>query len=113
MKLELFEPALCCTSGVCGPEPDRQLMDLQNLLSRVTAAGVQVERYAINQRASAFVQNETVKSHIKKTGVGCLPLVLIDDSVVLSGQYPDEKFLSSWIPNLPESKPAQRVLASF
>ena len=24
-KIEVYDPAMCCSTGVCGPEPDEQL----------------------------------------------------------------------------------------
>ena len=29
MKLEIFEPSMCCSTGVCGPSPDDELIKLQ------------------------------------------------------------------------------------
>ncbi|MDZ7778054.1 MAG: arsenic metallochaperone ArsD family protein [Bacteroidales bacterium] len=49
MILEIFDPSMCCESGVCGPEPDKALIDLQNTIQLLKKAGVETKRYAINQ----------------------------------------------------------------
>ncbi len=74
MKLEIFEPALCCATGICGPEPDKALIDLQNLIQILRKSGIEVKRYAINQSAIAFVNNAVVKQFIRTEGTDKLPL---------------------------------------
>ncbi|MDZ7740855.1 MAG: arsenic metallochaperone ArsD family protein [Bacteroidota bacterium] len=78
MTLEIFDPSMCCESGVCGPEPDKALIDLQNTIQLLKKAGVETKRYAINQSPMAFVQNSVVSNFIKTNGPGKLPLVLLN-----------------------------------
>ncbi len=70
MILEIFEPSLCCASGVCGPEPDKTLIDLQNTIQVLSKAGIEVKRYAINQVPLAFTNNPVVKQFITTEGPG-------------------------------------------
>jgi hypothetical protein len=113
MKLELFEPALCCSTGVCGPEPDKQLIDLQNVLNLLKKAGVSVERYAINQAPLAFTKNETVKGFIRENGPGKLPLSLLDGEILLAGAYPSLDLLKEKIPALTGITPDSSILGQF
>jgi pseudouridine-5'-phosphate glycosidase len=113
MKLEIYEPALCCSTGVCGPEPDKQLIDLQNTLNLLKKAGVEVQRYAINQSPLAFTKNETVKAFIKENGPGKLPLSLLDGEVLNSGDYPSLEILKEKIPALKEVKTDSKILGQF
>lgn len=100
MLLEIFEPALCCDSGVCGPAPDKSMFDLQHTLNVVKEAGCEVKRYAINKAPAVFVQNKVVSEFIRKKGVDKLPLVLLDGEVILTGKYPGFKDLEQYIPAL-------------
>jgi hypothetical protein len=100
MKLEIFEPALCCASGVCGPNPDKALIELQNLLQIAAKAGIKVSRYAINQAAVAFVSNATVKQFIRTEGPGKLPLTLLDGIIIKQEEYPTLEELAVKIPAL-------------
>lgn len=48
-RIVIYEPAMCCSSGVCGPNPDQALTDLQDMLAKAKQAGIVVERYSIAQ----------------------------------------------------------------
>jgi hypothetical protein len=113
MKLEIYEPALCCSTGVCGPEPDKQLIALQNNINLLKKAGVEVQRYAINQAPLAFTKNEKVKVFIKENGPGKLPLSLLDGEILAAGEYPSLDLLKEKIPALQQLKTESRILGQF
>ena len=113
MKLELFEPSLCCESGVCGPEPDRVLIELQNTIQLLKKINIETKRYAINQAPMVFVQNTVVSDFIKANGASKLPLVLLDNKIIKSGGYPTIDDLKVHIPELKEIKPDSRILGMF
>lgn len=113
MKLEIYEPALCCATGVCGPEPDQALIDLQNKLNLLKKAGVEVQRYAINQAPLAFTKNETVKTFIRENGPGQLPLSLLNGEILASGAYPAMELLKEKIPALQHIKADSSILGQF
>jgi hypothetical protein len=113
MKLEIFEPSMCCESGVCGPEPDKALIDLQNLIQLLKKAGVETRRYAINQAPLVFVQNQAVSSFIKANGPGKLPLSLLDGKIIKSAGYPTFDELTEHIPELKTVKPDNQILGIF
>jgi hypothetical protein len=100
MKLEIFEPSLCCASGICGPEPDKTLIALQNDIQILTKAGVEVKRYAINQAAIAFVSNPVVRQFIRTAGTDKLPLTLLDGKIIKQGSYPLLGEFTEFIPDL-------------
>lgn len=111
--LELFEPSLCCDSGVCGPEPDKALIDLQHLIQLLKKAGVHTKRYAINQAPLVFVQNAVVSDFIKTNGPDKLPLVLLDGQIIKSGAYPTMEEIKKHVPALNEIKPGTQILGIF
>ena len=113
MILEVFEPSLCCESGVCGPEPDRVLIELQNTIQLLNKAEVEVKRYAINQAPLVFIQNTVVRDFIKANGPNKLPLVLLDDKVIKSEGYPTIDELKVHIPSLNGIKPDTTILGIF
>lgn len=100
MILEIFDPSMCCESGVCGPDPDKALIDLQNTILLLKKAGVNVKRYAINQSPMAFVQNSVVSNFIKANGTSKLPLTLLNGKIIKSGAYPVFEELKKHIPEL-------------
>ena len=113
MTLEIYEPSLCCESGVCGPEPDKALIDLQNAILLLKKAGVETQRYAINQSPKAFVQNKVVSDYIKANGPGKLPVCLLDGEIIKEGDYPSLDDLKAHIPELKDIEPDSHILGIF
>ena len=93
-KVEVFDPPMCCSSGVCGPKVDKKLVQFGAALEWVRAQGVEVQRYNPTQQYDAFVGNTAVVQAINDQGSGCLPLILVDGVIVSHGSYPDKKELA-------------------
>jgi hypothetical protein len=113
MKIEIFERALCCPTGLCGPEPDKTLIDLQNTIQILSKAKVEVKRYAINQVPLAFTGNSIVKQFITTEGPGKLPLTLLDGKIIKKGSYATLDELAVHIPEIKNIKPDSRILGIF
>jgi AhpD family alkylhydroperoxidase len=100
-KLQVFDPPMCCSTGVCGPNPDpilpRFAADLQWLEKR----GISVERFNLAQQPQAFAMSATVKRALAQYGNDCLPLILMDDTIASRGSYPTRKELAI-LAGLPE-----------
>ena len=93
--LEVFDPALCCSSGVCGPRVDPRLLKIASDLKWVAQQGVKVSRYNLAQQPAAFAANETVRSALAAEPETCLPLVLVDGVVASRGAYPTRAELAA------------------
>jgi len=93
-KLQIFDPPMCCTSGVCGTNVDTKLVKLLNDIEWLKSKGVEVERFGLAFEPQAFVSNEIVKETLQKDGNDCLPLVLLDGQIVFKGAYPDRDKLA-------------------
>lgn len=96
-KLEIFEPAMCCATGLCGPSVDPELLRISTLLSALGEKGIAVGRYNLNSAPQAFAENETVKSLLKEHGMEILPVTLCEGEVVLTGRYPMNQELFDWL----------------
>jgi hypothetical protein len=92
--LEVYDPALCCSTGVCGPEVDGALVRFAADLDWLARQGVAVERYNAAHDAGAFVGNPAVRRALQERGSECLPLVLWAGEAVVSGAYPDRASLA-------------------
>lgn len=88
---------MCCSTGVCGPNVDPDLAQFSALLTRLTEAGIAVERYGLGQQPMAFVTNPQVKALLETEGVDVLPLVYWDGELVSKGCYPDQAERSRWL----------------
>jgi arsenite methyltransferase len=95
-KLQVFDPAMCCSAGVCGPSVDPVLPRFSADLEWLKSKGVQVERFNLAQEIAAFTANSVVKAAINSKGTECLPMVLVDGDVVSEGAYPTREQLASF-----------------
>jgi len=92
--LKIYDPAMCCSTGVCGPDVDPELVQLAGFLKKLDACAVKVERYNLSQEPAAYTANAAVATALKEKGTDALPLVFVDDELISSGGYPDLNELS-------------------
>ena len=96
-KLEVFDPPMCCSSGVCGPKVDKKLVMFSSALEWLRTQGVEVVRYNPAQRYDAFAENAVVTHTINTAGTECLPLLLVDGVIVSQGSYPAKNELAQML----------------
>jgi hypothetical protein len=94
-KLSIFEPAMCCETGVCGVDADTVLINFTADTQWLRSQGVEVQRFNLAQEPSAFISDPKVKAEINEHGETCLPLLLLDGAVVSRGNYPDRAQLQA------------------
>ena len=87
-KIFVYDPPMCCSSGVCGPNPDPVLIEFQNTIDKLKAEGIEIERYIITQSPEKFKENTQVMELIQKEQLKVLPITIYNDKVVLKGKYP-------------------------
>lgn len=104
-KLEVFDPPMCCSSGVCGPKVDPVLPRFAGDLEWVKTQGVAVARYNLAQQPLAFAENASVREALEKEDVACLPLVLVDGKIVSRTAYPEREALAALLGIQTVSKP--------
>ena len=98
--LQVYDPPLCCPTGVCGPQVDPALAGFAGFLQRVRQLGCTVERYNLAHQPIPFLENPAVNAVLETQGVDGLPLLLVDGEVVLRGRYPDEAQQAAWLEDL-------------
>lgn len=86
--LEVYDPALCCSTGVCGPTPDSALTEFASTLETLKKEGVSIKRYNLAQEPLAFAQNDEVKAQLGSKGDDALPLVFVNGELKFQGNYP-------------------------
>jgi hypothetical protein len=95
--LTVYDPAMCCSTGVCGPDVDDELVDFANDVKWLKSQGVRVNRHNLGQEPEAFKTNPEVISRLKTDGSDILPIITVDGSIVSEGGYPDRDQLSDWL----------------
>jgi hypothetical protein len=93
--VRVFDPPMCCASGVCGPSVDPELARFAADLDWLKKQGVAVERYNLSQQPGAFASAAPVKEALATRGNGCLPMVLVDDRIAVEGAYPSRETLAA------------------
>ena len=96
-KIEVFDPSLCCSTGVCGVDVDQVLVTFATDVDWAKHNGAHIERYNLAQQPQMFVDNATVKGFLQRSGQDALPLILVDGEVALAGRYPKRAELALWI----------------
>ena len=94
--IQVFDPALCCSTGVCGVEVDQALVGFSGEMDWARANGVQIERFNLAQQPMAFAEAPVVKAFLERSGEEGLPLILVDGEVALAGRYPRRAELARW-----------------
>ena len=102
MKLQVFDPPMCCSTGVCGPAVDPKLVAFAADLEWLARQGVEVQRFNLSQQPAAFVENAAVKAELARHANDCLPLVLLDGEIMTRGRYPTRPVLA-WFTGLADS----------
>lgn len=92
-KLEVFDPAMCCSTGVCGVEVDPVLAQFAADLKWVEEHGIAVQRYNLGQEPQAFAANPAVVKEME-AGMDRLPVLALDGHIVMTGIYPSRQQLA-------------------
>lgn len=95
-NIQIYDPALCCNTGVCGVDVDQALVSFSADADWARQNGAQIERFNLAQQPLSFADNAVVKSFLQRSGQEALPLVLLDGEMALAGRYPSRKELARW-----------------
>lgn len=87
-KMYMYEPAMCCSTGLCGVGVDPELLRISTTLNTLKKNGVTVERYNLSNSPQEFVNNKGINEFIRINGVDELPAIVVDDKIVITGRYP-------------------------
>lgn len=92
--LQIYEPALCCSTGLCGPDPDETLVQFAADLKALSAEGVRVLRFNLSQSPQAFLAERIVHRAILEEGIEVLPIIVREGKIVSRGRYPSRAELA-------------------
>jgi hypothetical protein len=102
--IEVFDPPMCCSTGVCGIEPNPQLSRFTADLDWLRKQGIEVRRYNLAQEPFFFTGNGEVKRLLEESGVEGLPAILVDGTLYGHGFYPSRDELAKWTGLPPDQK---------
>ena len=96
MKIDVYDPVMCCSTGVCGADVDPELVRFAALVEKLKQQGVKVQRYNLAHEPLAFAQNEVIRDALAGDNK-CLPIVLVDGEIISKGGYVADDALLSMI----------------
>ena len=86
--VEIFDPPMCCPTGLCGPTLDQTLLDVNEMILALQADGVTVARYQMTGQPQAFLSNPEVMRLVREQQMAALPITTVRGQVVKVGAYP-------------------------
>lgn len=101
-KLQIYEPAMCCSTGLCGVGVDPELLRISTVLSTLDKNDVKVDRFNLSNSPQEFIKNKDVNLLIKSKGMDVLPLTVLDGEIVITGRYPTNEEFVKYL-NVPRS----------
>lgn len=94
-SVAVYDPAMCCPTGLCGPGVDPALLTIVRDLRWLEKQGVHVERFGLAHQPGAFSASARVAGLMQAFGDAALPAVLVNGDVLCHGRYPTRAELAA------------------
>ncbi len=88
INVEIFDPPMCCPTGLCGPTLDQTLLDVNEMILHLKADGISIERYQMTSHPNVFLKNAAVMRLVQEQQMAALPITVVNGQLVKSGAYP-------------------------
>ncbi|API89759.1 arsenite efflux transporter metallochaperone ArsD [Desemzia sp. C1] len=96
-ELAIYEPAMCCATGVCGPSVNEDLLQITSVINALdTLDGFQATRYSLSSNPQAFVDNASLSTLLQEKGAEALPVTLLNGEIVKVGDYPSMEEITAF-----------------
>ena len=95
-KILIYDPAMCCSTGVCGPSVDKELLRVATVIESLTQKGADISRFSLSGQPKAFVENQLINDQLKQNGPEILPITLVDDQIAKTKSYPTNEEFADW-----------------
>ncbi len=104
-KMEIYDPAMCCSTGVCGPSVNPELIRVAAVIENLKKKGIEVIRHNLSSEPQTFLNNQAVNRELNGKGADILPITVVDEKIVKRGSYPtNEEFADLLGVNVEEIK---------
>lgn len=95
-KIIIYDPAMCCSTGVCGPSVDKELLRVATLIEQLKQSGADISRFNLATEPDAYVKNALIAEQLKQHGPDVLPITLLDGEIVKTKTYPSNEEWENW-----------------
>jgi len=96
-SIEIYDPAMCCSTGVCGPSIDPELMRIAAVINGLKQKGITIRRHGLSNEPQDFISNKVISDLLQKEGADILPITLLDGAVIKTGTYPTNAEIAQWL----------------
>ncbi len=87
-KMQIFEPAMCCPTGLCGVGVDQELLRISTVLNALKKNGIEVDRFNLTSAPMEFVTNRAINDLLNSKGIDDLPAIVLEGEILITGRYP-------------------------
>ena len=94
--ITVYDPAMCCSTGICGTEIDQRLVDLAADLDWLKAQGVTVQRFGLSREPAEFTANDIIRQIMQDSEGDELPVFLVGGELKAKARYPSRVELAHW-----------------
>jgi Arsenical resistance operon protein ArsD len=88
VEVEIFDPPMCCPTGMCGPTIDQSLLDFNEMVMALQSQGVSVARYQMSSHPNSFLGNAEVMRLVREQQMAALPITAVRGKVIKTKTYP-------------------------
>ncbi|MHC5309533.1 arsenite efflux transporter metallochaperone ArsD [Myroides sp. LJL116] len=96
-EVKIYDPALCCPTGLCGVNIDPELMRIAVVIESLKKKGILVERFNLRDNPQVYVDTKVVNDFIQKESIDNFPITTLNGVIVLTKSYPSNKQISEWL----------------
>jgi len=89
LQVIIYEGAMCCSTGVCGPEPDKELIGFNETIKKLVKEfnEVKIIRASLSFNTNMFLENKEIFQLVKEKGQGILPVTTINGKIFAMRKY--------------------------
>lgn len=86
-QIEIYDPPMCCSTGVCGPSVNPELLRVFTVINNLIQKGACIQRYNLSQNPNAFIKNPIIHQLLNKHGHKILPVTVVNNQVIKMSTY--------------------------
>ncbi|TSI05753.1 arsenite efflux transporter metallochaperone ArsD [Lysinibacillus sp. BW-2-10] len=95
-KIEIYEQAMCCPTGLCGPSIDPELLRMSFIMNNLKSVNILAERFNLTSDPQKFIEKEAINSLLASEGMDVLPATFVDGKLICKGHYPTNAQFADW-----------------
>lgn len=89
-ELIIYEGAMCCSTGVCGPEPDQSLIAFNDTVKRLQndyGNRLTIMRASLTFNTLIFLSHPEIARLVKENGPQVLPITTLNSEIIARQEY--------------------------